>query len=126
MKKKLLLLLLLVLLIILITLGGCTKRFNIENEDKSTKTYVSNILCKPQTDELRKIYSENSDKLTVAFDKLPECKNLKINSGGYEGLWTSIFVKPLAWIIIKVGLLVKNNGLAIMIVGLLLMLNHNF
>ena len=47
-------------------------------------------------------------------------KNLKINSGKYESLWTTIFVKPLAWIIIKVGLLVKSNGLAIMIVGFLL------
>lgn len=117
MKKKIL-----ILLLVLITLGGCTKRFNIETEDKKTKTYVSNILCKPQSKELRTIYSENSDKLLVKYEKLPECKNLKINSGGYEGLWTSIFVKPLAWFIVKVGNVVKSNGLAIMIVGLLLRL----
>ena len=117
MKKKLL-----ILLLILVTLSGCTKRFNVETEDKKTKSYVSNILCKPQTEELKNVYSENSDKLIVKYDKLPECKNLKINSGGYEGLWTSIFVKPLAWFIVKVGLLVKNNGVAIMIVGLLLRL----
>lgn len=117
MKKKLA-----ILLVILLTLGGCTKRFTIENEDKTSKSYVSNILCKPESEELRKIYSENSDKLVVSYDKLPECKNLKINSGGYEGLWTSIFVKPLAWFIVKIGVLVKNNGLAIMIVGLLLRL----
>ena len=117
MKKKIL-----ILLLVLITLGGCTKRFNIETEDKQTKTYVSNILCKPQSKELRTIYSENSDKLLVKYEKLPECKNLKINSGGYEGLWTSIFVKPLAWFIVKVGNVVKSNGLAIMIVGLLLRL----
>jgi len=117
MKKKLT-----ILLLILITLSGCTKRFNVENEDKTVKSYVSNILCKPESEELVKVYSENSDKLIVSYDKLPECKKLKINSGGYEGLWTSIFVKPLAWVIVKVGLLVKNNGLAIMIVGLLLRL----
>ena len=117
MKKKLL-----VLIMILLTLSGCTKRFNIENEDKTQKSYVSNILCKPQTEELQKIYEGNKDKLIVEYDKLPECKKLKINSGGYEGLWTSLFVKPLAWVIIKVGLVVKNNGLAIMIVGLLLRL----
>ena len=119
MKKKLLLLLLLVL-----TLSGCTKRFNvtIDEENKKQKSYVSNILCKPESEELKKVYTENSDKLTIEYKKLPECKNLKINSGGYEGLWTSIFVKPLAWIIVKIGLLVKNNGLAIMIVGLFLRL----
>ena len=118
MNKKIL-----ILLLILITLGGCTKRFTITSEDEKTqKQYVSNILCKPESKELIEIYKNNPDKLLVEYDKLPECKKLKINSGGYEGLWTSFFVKPLAWIIVKVGLIVKNNGLAIMIVGLILRL----
>jgi len=114
-KKKIL-----ILFLLLVTFSGCTKRFEVTNEDKESKTYVSNILCRPETNELKEVYSENSDKLLVEYNKLPACKNLKINSGGYEGLWTSLFVKPLAWVIVKVGLLVKNNGLAIMIVGLLL------
>jgi len=110
----------------LLMLCGCTKRFNVEYEDNGntkTKSYVSNIICKPESKELNDVYIKNSDKLkedNVVYSELPQCINLKINSGGYEGLWTSIFVKPLAWIIVKVGLLVKNNGLAIMIVGLLL------
>ena len=116
MKKKIV-----IIMLLLFSLCGCTKRFTIENkEDNSQKTYVSNILCKPETKELQKIYSENSDKLVVKYENLPQCKNLKINSGGYEGLWTSLFVKPLAWVIVKIGLLVKNNGLAIMIVGFIL------
>lgn len=110
------------LLIILITLNGCTKRVNFKLEDETEKSYVSNILCKPETEDLQNAYINNKDKLIVDYDKLPSCKKLKINSGGYEGLWTSIFVKPLAWIIIKIGNLVKNNGLAIMIVGLFLRL----
>ena len=114
MKKKVLL-----LLLILITLSGCTKRFNVTEND-TKKSYVSNIICKPETKELQEAYINNKDKLLVDYEKLPQCKNLKINSGGYEGLWTSLFVKPLAWIIVKVGLFVKNNGLAIMIVGLIL------
>ena len=115
MKKKLA-----ILLVLLITLSGCTKRFTLESEDKSTKTYVSNIICKPESEELQKIYEENNDKLLIDYESLPKCQDLKINSGGYEGLWTSIFVKPLAWVIVKVGLFVKSNGLAIMIIGLLL------
>lgn len=114
MKKKVLL-----LLLILITLSGCTKRFNVTEND-TKKSYVSNIICKPETKELQEAYINNKDKLIVDYDSLPQCKNLKINSGGYEGLWTSLFVKPLAWVIVKIGLLVKNNGLAIMIVGLIL------
>ena len=116
MKKKIL-----IILILLITLTGCTKRFTIENEEtKEKKSYVSNIICKPESEELQKLYEENIDKLKIDYSKLPSCKDLKINSGGYEGLWTSLFVKPLAWIIVKVGLLVKSNGLAIMIIGFFL------
>lgn len=124
-------------LILLITLTGCTKRTNFDiyeakyNEEtgqieyvktENQKNYVTNILCKPETEELQLAYTNNKDKLIVEYDKLPACKELKINSGGYEGLWTSIFVKPLAWVIIKIGNIVKNNGVAIMIVGLLLRL----
>ena len=117
MKKKKVIL----LLVLLLVLSGCTKRFTLESEDKKeNKTYVSNILCKPESEDLQQIYENNTDKLLIDYDKLPACKNLKINSGGYEGLWTSIFVKPLAFVIIKIGLLVKSNGLAIMIVGLFL------
>lgn len=119
MKKKIL-----ILFLVLFTLSGCTKRFNVViNEEKNQqKSYVSNILCKPETKELVDIYKNNDKKLLIKYEDLPKCSNLKINSGGYEGLWTSLFVKPLAWIIVKVGLIVKNYGLAIMIVGLILRL----
>lgn len=119
MRKKII-----IILLILFSLSGCTKRFNVvidENKNEQ-KSYVSNILCKPETKELIEIYKVNDKKLTIKYDDLPKCSNLKINSGGYEGLWTSLFVKPLAWVIVKVGLVVKNYGLAIMIVGLLLRL----
>lgn len=119
MRKKII-----IMLLILFSLSGCTKRFNVvidENKNEQ-KSYVSNILCKPETKELIEIYKANDKKLTIKYEDLPKCSNLKINSGGYEGLWTSLFVKPLAWVIVKVGLVVKNYGLAIMIVGLLLRL----
>ena len=114
MKKKIVL-----LLVLLLTLSGCTKRFTVKNEDNTQKSYVSNILCRPQSEELQQIYKDNEKELLVKYDELPECKNLKVNSGKYEGLWTSIFVKPLAWIIIKIGNKI-GNGLAIMLVGLIL------
>ena len=119
MRKKII-----IMLLILFSLSGCTKRFNVvidENKNEQ-KSYVSNILCKPETKELIEVYKNNDKKLSIKYDDLPKCSNLKINSGGYEGLWTSLFVKPLAWVIVKVGLVVKNYGLAIMIVGLLLRL----
>ena len=108
-----------IILITMLTLTlttSCTKSFS----DKETKqVYTENILCKPTNEEALKVYEKN-DK--VDLEKLPECKNLKINSGGYEGLWTSILVKPLAWVIVKVGLLVKNYGVSIILLGILLRL----
>ena len=118
MKKKIA-----IVFLLMLTLCGCTKRFNTEVDvdgKKVEKSYVSNIICKPESEELKEIYSNNKDNLIIDYDELPACKDLKINSGGYEGLWTSIFVKPLAWVIVKVGLLVKNYGVAIMLVGLVL------
>ena len=116
MKKKILM-----LAIALIMLSGCTKRFTIENkEDNTNKSYVSNILCRPESESLVKIYTENADKSKVQIEDLPLCKDFKINSGGYESLWTNIFIKPLAWLIIKLGLLVKNYGVSIMIIGFVL------
>ena len=49
-------------------------------------------------------------------------ENFKINQGGYEGLWTSFFVKPLGWAIIQIGKLVHNYGLALIIMGILIRL----
>ena len=116
MKKKILLILLLVVMLF----TGCTKRFTVEEEGKSAKSYVSNILCQPTTKEMKQIYEDNKDKVEVDLDKLVSCKSFKVTTGGYEGLWTSIFVKPLAWAIIQIGKLVKNYGLAIMIASLIL------
>ena len=120
MKKKIA-----IIFLLMLTLCGCTKRFNTEVDvdgKKVEKSYVSNIICRPESEELKEIYSTNKDNLIVDYDKLPACKNLKINSGGYEGLWTSIFVKPLAWVIIQIGNIVKNYGLSLVIVSLIIRL----
>ena len=109
------------LFLLIITLTGCTKRFTVEDkEDNTKKAYVSNIICKPESEDLLEIYTDNAKEQKIDIDNLPNCSELKINSGGYEGLWTSIFVKPLAWLIIKLGNLVKNYGISIMIIGFLL------
>lgn len=115
MKKKLV-----CILLLLITLSGCTKRFNVEDENKNKKSYVSNIICKPESEKLVDVYESNQKELLVDYDDLPVCKDFKVTSGGYDGLWTSFFVKPLSWLIIKLGILVKNYGISIMILGVLL------
>lgn len=108
-----------ILIIIMMTLvltTGCTKSFRDED---TKKVYTENILCKPTDSESLKAYEENKN---VKLDSLPSCEDLKVNSGGYEGLWTNIFVKPLAWLIVKVGILVNNYGLSIILIGIALRL----
>lgn len=105
-----------ILVMILMLTTGCTKSFKDEN---TNKVYTENILCKPKDEKSLEAYQKNEN---IKLDKLPDCEDLKVTSGGYEGLWTNIFVKPLAWLIVKFGLLVKNYGVSIILLGILLRL----
>ena len=97
-------------LISLVILTGCTK--TLTDADKKVvktdngKTLTENILCKPTDKESLELYKNND----VKIEELPACQNFKPFSQ-YEGLWTTIFVKPLAWVIIKIGVLLGKTGL---------------
>jgi len=103
-------------------LTGCTKILK-DSEKKVVKNpetgqaMTENIICKPTDKDAIKIYEDNN----VDISKLPECEKFTPLKN-YEGLWTSLFVKPLAWLIIKIESLVKNSGLAIIISCLLIRL----
>lgn len=51
-----------------------------------------------------------------------ECKEYTVTTGGYEGLWTSVFVKPLAWVILSLGELTGNFGFGLIITSILIRL----
>lgn len=103
-------------------LTGCTKILK-DSEKKVVKNpetgqaITENIICKPTDKDAIRIYEDNN----VDISKLPECEKFTPLKN-YEGLWTSLFVKPLAWLIIKIESLVKNSGLAIIISCLLIRL----
>lgn len=107
-------------------LTGCTKYISDDNNkriinEETGQSLPSNILCKPTTSELDKIYDKYKAKLEVDLDKLPECENLKYyDSNNYNGLWVQLIVMPLAWLIIKIGNFLGNYGLSVMAVGLLI------
>ncbi len=114
---------LMIILSMMLLLTGCTKYLQDENKksviNSSTgQSITENVLCKPKDKETLKIYEEHN----VNLNKLPECEDFKITSGGYEGLWNSIFVKPLAFIILKVGKILRNYGLAIIVTSILIRL----
>lgn len=127
-SKKVLKILLLIIMIVVST--GCTKTLTDENKkavkyEETGKTLTENVLCKPTDEKVVKIYKENN----VDVDKLPSCESFKPFEE-YEGLWTTIFVKPLAWVIINIGILLGKiniskgiaNGLAIVISCLIIRL----
>lgn len=118
-KNKLKIFVLLFTVVFILT--GCTKI--LKNDDKKVvqntltgQNLVENILCKPTEENTLKLYRENN----VDVDSLVDCKNFSVTSGGYEGIWTTLFVKPLAWLIIKIGNFVKNYGVSVIIVTLLI------
>lgn len=118
MKKKKIV----ILLLCLFLLTGCTKTLKdkdnkVVKNEKTGQVITENVICKPTDKSTLAIYEEYE----IDMENLPECKNFTPLSN-YEGLWTSIFVKPLAWLIIKVGTLVKNYGLALIITCLMIRL----
>ena len=122
MKKKNFKILLIAVLSVFIITGCTTQLTNSENKavknPTTGQTLTKNILCQPEDTETRALYIENN----VSIDELPVCKNFSIGSGGYEGLWTSIIVKPLAWVIIQFGNIVSNYGIGLIITSLLIRL----
>ena len=103
---------------------GCTQTLKDGKEVVTNKetgqTLTSNILCKPEDKTLLETYEKYDKKLQVSLDKLPSCKSFTPNKLKYQGLWESLFVKPLAWLILKLGYLIKNMGISVMVIGLLI------
>ena len=124
-KKKLV-----ILLVGLLLLTGCTKTLTDENNkavknEETGRALTANVLCRPTDEKSIELYTENG----IEIEKLPKCESFKPFKE-YEGIWTTIFVKPLAWVIINIGLLLGKiglgkglaNGLAIIISCLLIRL----
>ena len=112
----------LIILVLIVTLTGCTK---ILKDDKGKavrneatgQTVTENIICKPTDEKTIKIYKDNK----VDIEKLPDCDKIKI-TGKYEHLWNTFFVRPLAFIIIKLGDIVSSAAISIVVVTLLIRL----
>lgn len=117
-KNKKILKIFTVLLLIMLT-TGCTKTLT-DSHKKAVKNEVTgqnltqNILCQPTNKTTIKAYEDNG----VKIEKLPKCEEFKITSGKYEGLWTSIFVKPLAFLLILLGKNIGNYAISLIIVTL--------
>lgn len=131
--KKLRKIIVVFLLVFLLT--GCTKQLVVEktnDKGKKTKevikydegknatgqTLTKNILCQPTDKELANIYKDNG----VNTNKLVKCSEFKPTYNSKEGIWDNIFIRPLSWVILKLGYFIKNFGLAVIIAGLIIRL----
>jgi len=112
----------LVIMLLVVTLSGCTTTLKDKDNKAVTnketgQNITENIICRPTDEKVIKIYEDHKKDIT----KLPECKNLSI-TGEYEGLWNTFFVRPLAFIIIKVGHLLNSTALGVIAITLILRL----
>lgn len=95
--------------------NSCDTKCREAKKNQTGQNLTANILCKPTNTDVVEIY----EKYGVDIQSLPDCNNFKLISG-YEGLWASLFVKPLAWLILKTGSLLNNYGLALVIISILI------
>lgn len=119
-----------ILIMMVLLTSGCGSNDYITDADKKIVQYEetgqnlqSNILCKPEADsELYKLYEKYNEDLKISLEDLPKCSEFKINSNKSSGIWEFLFVKPLAYFILKLGDLVGNMGISLILVGLLIRL----
>ena len=134
----------------ILLLTGCTKYKKYDKEavviESTGQRVVENILCKTEQTEKeyniikekekqeldeklanaeisQEDYDSKLEELNAAFniDDVAQCSEFKIFSGN-DGLWTTLFVKSLAWLIVQIGSITKNYGWSIIIVTLLIRL----
>lgn len=139
------------LLLVIFSLTGCTKNLEgadgkVVKNDSTGQILPSNILCAPTDPEIIDLYNQTREDLiekykkdyedgeiskkeykkkvenTVDVSEITTCDNFNLASNGYTGIWTKVFVEPLAWVLVKIGQFVKNYGLSIIFVTLLIRL----
>lgn len=117
-----------VLIICIMLTAGCGKNNYLKDENNEIVKYEQtgqmlqkDIMCKPEENtELYELYQKYNDQLDIKLEDLPKCEDFKITSNESSSLWQFLFVKPLAFLIIKLGNLVNQLGISLIIIGLLI------
>lgn len=110
-------------------LTGCTTYLKVDKKavkyEKTGQTLTKNILCKPEDEEILKLYEDYNKSVDkekqINLEELPSCDEMKL-TGKYEGIWTNVFVKPLAIVIVQIGNLFKSYGLSLIVITILIRL----
>ncbi len=113
-----------ILVVLLLTLTGCGNSNYIMDGKKQVQNEATgqvlqkDILCKPEDKELDELYTKYKDQTKINYDELPVCSEFKLSSNKSSGIWEGIFVKPLAFVILKLGQFLNNYGLSVILIGL--------
>lgn len=135
------------IIILVLTMTGCTsyikdKDNNVVSNPETGQNLTENILCRPTDANTIKLYEESGYDIkslpycTCVSETYTEgeytngeytenvytCDQYSVSSGGYEGLWTTLFVKPLAWVILLFGRIFQNYGVGLIVTSILIRL----
>ena len=114
----------LLLSLIVVLSAGCTNYLKEDNKnivyEATGQNLASNILCKPVGTDLYNFYSDHEESMNVKLDELPDCETFKPSDLKYQSLWESVFIKPIAWLILQIGNFLGNYGISVMIMSLII------
>ncbi len=124
-----------ILLSVILLTTGCGANNYIKDDagkivinETTGQNLQKSIFCKPSKDtDIYKLYEKYEDQMSPKLSKLPECNKFKITSNKTRSVWQFLFVKPLAYIILKLGYVFKSwglknayLGLSLIVIGLLI------
>ena len=120
-QKKMILVVLLML--VTFNMTGCTHYLKdddgkVVKEPTTGQTLAEDILCQPTNENVIKTYKDNG----MDIKELPTCEEFTPASGGYQGIWTTLIVKPLSWLINWLGTFIGNYGWAIILATIIIRL----
>lgn len=114
-----------VLVLLVAMLTACGNSNYIVNDEGTVVEYEAtgqilqkDILCKPEDKDLDELYQEYGDQTKIPYEDLPLCSEFSLSSNKADGIWEGIFVKPLAFLIMKLGYLINSFGLSVILIGL--------
>lgn len=87
---------------------------------KSDKV-IEKVKVEKETTEAKENEATTEEETNIEYvEEERTCEEFSVTSGGYDGLWTSIFVKPLAWVILFFGKLTTSFGIGLIITSILI------
>ena len=114
-----------ILVLLVFSLTACgNSNYIVDDEntpveyEKTGQILQKDILCRPEDPELDALYEEYGDQTKIDYEDLPLCSEFSLSSNEADGIWEGIFVKPLAFLIMKLGYLINSFGLAVILIGL--------